>query len=375
VTAEHGLRATLIGHVEAAVWWARDGNGAGGSGDDCVATAVSEAAAGRELDGSPYSRHDLPTWTALAAGDVDWADLLVRTGTHPAERHVAMAALVHAARSGLLGRLVDGAVADYEPLVGFGLRDGWCVRSPDGAIASPELRAAAGVGVVPDPADWVRTRLSFEADWFWEPLALLPGAAGPVADFAAPGRAEAFRAAAARLNAQGSALRERPARVVAAAIGPAHRVLELGGVSPVWGAALAGQPERMVVDYPSVLVGLPGGVTAVGRDPLQDPPEGSFDVVVLDELLHTAPRATATALICAAVRRLAPGGLLVVVEPLLDDDRRGPPRLLAIQVKVVLTGGGPLWTGRELTDALRARNLRTARPRLVGNAHVSVARR
>jgi SAM-dependent methyltransferase len=369
-----GMLATLIGHVEAAVWWATYGNGAGGVRDSCVRAAVSEAAAGWGLRASAYPRPGLPTWTALAAGDVSWADLLARPAGHPGERHVGMAALVHAARTGLLGRLLDGAVTTDEPLVGFGLRDGWCVPSPDGAVASPELRAVAGTGVVPDPATWVRARLAFEADWFWGPLGQLPGASGPVADFGSPGRAEAFRAASARLNASGSALRERAARAVAAAVGPVRRTLELGGVSPVWGGALAGNPERTIVDYSSVLLGLPAGVTAVVGDPLRALPRESFDLVVVDELVHTAPRATATALIDAAARRLAPGGRLLIVEPLLDKDRRGPPRLLATQVKVVLTGGGPLWTGKELIDALRARNLRPARPRLVGNAHVSLAR-
>ncbi|WP_033442366.1 hypothetical protein [Saccharothrix sp. NRRL B-16314] len=323
--------ATADNHIVAA---ARAVMAAGGV--DAVGTAVGTAA-------TP------PTWDALLAGSVDWADLLDRPelagSPHPAWRHVGAAAFLHAGRSGLLaGEVPPWPAEQVDAVVRFGLRAGW-FSSGTSVRASDEVVAMAGGSL-----SWFGRRLRFELDWFWRPAGAAADAARtgrPAATFGSPGPgAAAFRAAAARMNLPAAHLRLRAAQAVAKVVGPAAGVLLLGAAPGSWDTL----GPTVVVDYPSVRAVVPSEhVDWVGQAPTDTPPEGRFDVVVAHEVLHVAP--VSPTWVAEVVDRVAPGGCLVVVEPLVADPL--PLADASTAFKLALTGGGRLRTRDEVARMLK----------------------
>lgn len=414
-----GVRGWLGGHVEAAVWatTVHDAD----QRHEPYATAVAEAAA---VLGNAWS--DLPTrvpvgWDRLCIGPVDWVELLRRpelspADPHPGWRHLGSAALLRAAADGVLEPLVTEAAGrgvDPAALRAAGERSGWSAEAVDGVVAfgvaarwfeldggrlsADELRAIAGAGVIAEPAAWLRRRLRFELDWFWEPLSRLAHATRtgvPPASFARSDSAGPFRGASAEMNLPAVPLRA-PAALRVARLLRLHervvRILELGTGTAVWSRAFAAHPGSTVttVDHPEVHAVVAPAVdqwpaphpsfaeryTWPGGDLSRVPDSGPFDVVVLPDVLHTLSPAEIPALLRAAAEVLAPEGLLVVADVLLDRARRAPAGHLLVQAKLAVTGGGRVWDVVAVRDLLTAAGLAADRPGTVGGTQVVVARR
>ncbi|NUT46878.1 MAG: methyltransferase domain-containing protein [Saccharothrix sp.] len=330
-------------HVETAAWQAVNA----ATSDNAVVAAARAVTAAGGVDARGAASTP-PTWDALLAGAVDWVDLLDRPelvgSPHPAWRHVGAAAFLHAGRSGLLaGELPPWHPEQVDAVVRFGLRTGW-FSSAAPVRAADEVVAMAGTSL-----SWFGRRLAFELDWFWRPAGAAADAARtgrPPATFGSPGPgAAAFRAAVARMNLPAAHLRLRAARAVGRVVGPASRVLLLGAAPGSWD----GLGPTVVVDYPSVRAAVPSGhVDWVEQAPTNPPPVGRFDVVVAHEVLHIAP--VSPTWVAEVADRVAPGGWLVIVEPLVTTPLPLPDASTAF--KLALTGGGRLWTRDEVARAL-----------------------
>lgn len=104
--------------------------------------------------------------------------------------------------------------------------------------------------------------------------------------------------------------------------------LDVGGGEGVFGAAVARRAPRArvsVFDLPAVAArarsrlaeaGLADRVTAVGGDFLRDPLPAGADVVSLVRVVHDHDDAVVLALLRAARQALAPGGRLLIAEPM-----------------------------------------------------------
>lgn len=110
--------------------------------------------------------------------------------------------------------------------------------------------------------------------------------------------------------------------VVERTTGPG-RVLDLGGgpgtftrvfVERGWEAVLQDRPD--VVDHVADAYGLAdvGGLELVGGDFLETLPDGPFDVVFLANITHLWDAGTNRALLARCAQRLAPGGVLAVMD-------------------------------------------------------------
>ncbi|MFN3287361.1 MAG: methyltransferase [Sphingomonadaceae bacterium] len=113
-----------------------------------------------------------------------------------------------------------------------------------------------------------------------------------------------------------------------------HRaILDVGGGEGAFleaVAAAAPDARLALFDLPEVaararerLAPLGGRVAVHAGDLRRDPLPGGFDCVTLVRILHDHDDAQAAAIAAAAVRALAPGGTLLVVEPMGGDDADG----------------------------------------------------
>ncbi|MBO3738119.1 SAM-dependent methyltransferase [Actinoplanes flavus] len=398
MTDPRGIRGWLTGHVEAAVWAAST------TGHDPFATAAAEAAAvlGHRSVPPDAGSPALASWDELRSGRVDWARLLAHDLDHPARRHIGAAALLHGAADGLFDRFLapDAAGVSALSAVGwtseatrafesFGMAMGWFVRR-DGRLYSDEIRALAGHGTIRASRQWLRRRLRFELDWFWSPIGRLGSAVQTgeaPAVFAASSGAGPFRGASAEMNLPAAPLRAPLAEAVAGMLGLGDRgvrILELGTGTAVWSRAFAGHPDSVVttVDHPEVgAVVAPvveerfaGRYTWVAADP-STVPGGCFDVVVVPDLLHTLAPDAVPGFLGSAAAVLAPGGVLVIADPLVNRARNAPPGHLLMQVKLAVTGGGRVWDVTALRTALLEAGLSPQRPRTVGGTQIMAAPR
>ncbi len=398
MTDLRGIRDWLTGHVEAAVWAAST------TGHDPFAMAAAEAAAVLGHRSAPPDAQPMALvgWDELRSGRVDWARLLGHDLNHPARRHIGTAALLHGAADGLFDPFLtagdDGvsalsavgwtseAVHAFET---FGVAAGWFDRR-DGRLFSNEIRALAGHGTISAPGQWLRRRLRFELDWFWSPIGRLASAVQTgeaPATFAASAGSGPFRGASAEMNLQAVPLRTPPALAVAGMLNLGNRgvrILELGTGTAVWSRALAGHPDSVVttVDHPEVgTVVAPtvkeqftGRYTWVAADPSTEH-DGTYDVVVVPDLLHTLAPDVVPGFLKSAAAVLAPGGVLVIADPLVNRARTAPPRHLLMQVKLAVTGGGRIWDVTTLRATLLEAGLSPQAPRTVGGGQIMVALR
>jgi SAM-dependent methyltransferase len=88
------------------------------------------------------------------------------------------------------------------------------------------------------------------------------------------------------------------------------------------------------------------------RWPAEGPPFSSpFNAVFCANMLHISPWATCAALMQGAARHLAPGGLLLLYGPYLEDEVPTSPGNLAFDES--LRASNPAWGIRRLPDVLR----------------------
>ena len=84
-----------------------------------------------------------------------------------------------------------------------------------------------------------------------------------------------------------------------------------------------------------------------------DPVPTGFDAAWLSHVLHADGPEACAALVHKAVAALKPGGLLLVQEFILDDNRSGPPFPALFSLNMLLgTESGQAYSGRELADMM-----------------------
>jgi SAM-dependent methyltransferase len=151
-----------------------------------------------------------------------------------------------------------------------------------------------------------------------------------------------------------------PARELAPALG-AGPLLDLGGGAGTYTRAYLahhGEARATIVDFPEVialarieLAELGDRVRYVAGEAVGAPVGDGFGVALLANVLHLHDAASCAALVAAAARAVAPGGLVVIKELRLDDDRAGPLEGLWFALNMALyTGGGDVY----VTSQLRA---------------------
>lgn len=259
---------------------------------------------------------------ALAAGPATPSDIASGLGLDTA----GVTALVGALAALGLAERVDG---------GFRLSDGGATLDP----AHPETVAAI-----------IAKEWSFYRAWADLPATVRDGHARmePWADRlrADPETSLRFLGALDDLGTRfGSELAD-----LAGVSGPA-RVLDVAGGSGIHAANLQAQGDGVavtVLDLAAVEalvrsrhpeLGFVAGDLHAER--FGRPDGESWDVVLLANVLHDWPAATAQALVARAAGLLRPGGALVVYEWLLDETRDGPPdaALFALMMMVENEGG------------------------------------
>ncbi len=146
---------------------------------------------------------------------------------------------------------------------------------------------------------------------------------------------------------------------------PSGPIVDLGGGHGVYGATLAARLERqgVLVDRPAILALVKHLDDRVARLPLdlvatRDWPVPPAAVVLLCNVLHLYDPATAKELVARAARGLVAGGLLVVRELVVDEDRRGPRRSVLFALNMALsTRGGDVRPAATVVAALHAAGL------------------
>jgi SAM-dependent methyltransferase len=186
---------------------------------------------------------------------------------------------------------------------------------------------------------------------------------------------------------------EMVARLVAATLdppGPAPRILDFGAGAAPWSIALldAWPGARATVNDLADVVdvarrmaterGVVDRCEFVAGDYLEVPlAAGPYDVVVLGHVCRAEGPDRARALIRRAADALAPGGCIVVVDYVVDDDRAGPVNALLLGLTMVAnTIGGRAYTRSELTGWLTEvglGNITSTRP--AANTDVMLARK
>ncbi|MBI5240117.1 MAG: methyltransferase domain-containing protein [Elusimicrobia bacterium] len=153
-----------------------------------------------------------------------------------------------------------------------------------------------------------------------------------------------------------------------------RRLLDVGGGSGAYSIAFARAHPALratVFDLPQVVPLARGYIRAAGlqdrvearvgdydRNPLPD----GYDLVFLSHILHSNSPARNRRLLRKCARSLNPGGLVVIQEFLVDEDRTGPQfaALFALNM-LVGTPAGDAYTEREIGSWLKGARLRGIR--------------
>jgi 3-hydroxy-5-methyl-1-naphthoate 3-O-methyltransferase len=145
-----------------------------------------------------------------------------------------------------------------------------------------------------------------------------------------------------------------------------HRLLDLGGGSATYGIELCRiYPHLFATSYdlPHVSaiaaqkieeVGMVDRVSVVAGDFFADAhlPTG-HDVIILSSILHDWDETTNIGLLDKCFDALPPGGIVVVCESILNDDRTGPPEAALMGIHMLVeTAAGKNYSGAEYTEWL-----------------------
>lgn len=156
---------------------------------------------------------------------------------------------------------------------------------------------------------------------------------------------EGVRAFGTAMRAIGSRIARRVADHLD--VGGTRRMLDLGGGLGQYSLALCSQHEGLrstVLDIPPVVElaraelagsGLEDRIDFVGGDYHSTEVGAGYDLVLLANILHQEPAASATALVRRAAGALSPGGRVAVVDFQIDDEQRQHPfgTLFAINMR------------------------------------------
>jgi len=146
-----------------------------------------------------------------------------------------------------------------------------------------------------------------------------------------------------------------------------NRLLDLGGASGTWTIAfLLANPDATAVlfDRPEVLpaarerlaeAGLADRVELVGGDFLADPLPPGADLAWVSAIVHQNSRAQNRRLFAALHAALNPGGLILIRDVVMQEDRLSPAEgaLFAVHMLVATEGGGT-FTFAELSEDLQS---------------------
>lgn len=158
------------------------------------------------------------------------------------------------------------------------------------------------------------------------------------------------------------------ARVLAehADMGGATRMLDVGGGSGAFAIACCERNPQLratVLDFPAVTdlargyrdaAGLTDRIDLLAGDAVQDAWPPDQDVVLLSYLLSALGTAEIEVVLGNAHACLRPGGLLIVHDFMLDDERPGPvPAALWFLQYVAYRGDGVCFSAADLTERLR----------------------
>jgi len=150
-------------------------------------------------------------------------------------------------------------------------------------------------------------------------------------------------------------------------LGGARRLLDVGGGPGTYARAfLATHPQLedvTIFDLPSALAvaaeRLEGcarraDVQLLAGDFHSDPLGNGYDAIWISQVLHSQDEAGCIALLSKAAEALLPGGMLMVHEFLLDDNRVQPltAALFAVHM-LVMTAGGRAYSGTEIAGWMR----------------------
>lgn len=170
------------------------------------------------------------------------------------------------------------------------------------------------------------------------------------------------------------AMQSAPRVVPLIDLGRRRRLLDLGGGPGTWAIHFCMQNPALaavVYDLPAtrrfaeetiVRFGLAERIGFVAGDFLDNEIPRGFDVVWLSQILHAYGPDQCAVILQKAVTALEPGGVLLVQEFILNDDKNGPlfPALFSLNM-LVGTSAGQAYAEGELCAMLAAAGLRDVR--------------
>lgn len=152
------------------------------------------------------------------------------------------------------------------------------------------------------------------------------------------------------------------------------RVLDLAAGSGVWGIALAEKSPQVrvtAVDWPGVLPvtrrvaerrGVAERLQFVGGDLLQADFGSGYDIAILGNILHSEGEARSRALLGKTFAALVQRGTVVIAEPLVNEERTGPPAALIFAVNMLVnTDEGDAFSFGEISRWLLEAGFRNSR--------------
>ncbi len=170
------------------------------------------------------------------------------------------------------------------------------------------------------------------------------------------------------LHGHSLAMGERLAAAVD--FGAARRIMDVGGGSGAVSIALCRRfphLEAILVDQPPVAAraavhiddaGLGGRITTCPANIFESVLPGGCDTAVLANVLHDFSPSRAQEILGRVVAALPPGGRVVILEIVPDEDRRSPPLAVAFSVAMIVnTAGGDAHTASQYRAWLEAAGL------------------
>jgi hypothetical protein len=252
-----------------------------------------------------------------------------------------------------------GVTTLLDALAALGLLE----KTPDGYANTPAARTYLVTGSPSYIGFMVRHHANLVPSW--NRLHEAARAGGPVRSRSSHGDTDELEDFLMGMHGNSLGVAKRAAREID--LGGRSRLLDLGGGPGTWAVqfALANPGLRATIfDLPTtrpfaervvVAAGVADRVSFQGGDFTADDIGGCFDVAWLSHILHSEGPETCRDVIGRAVKALEPGGMILVHEFILDDDRTTPvfPALFSLNM-LAGTAEGRSYSVSELTGMLAA---------------------